>query len=130
MYAPIGTKQNQTLSDAAAAELELPAGVQVGDKQLIYLLADNTTGSNVALTAKGASFESGFVVVDKDVVMLGPILGADLDKWGAFCSAGAVSGFTVSFIAGDVRVDTGTATSPFGSTPAIELQYKVIYTTP
>lgn len=130
MYAPIGTKENQTLSDTAAAELTLPDGVQVGDKQLIYLLASNATGTNVSLTAKGAAFESGFVVVDGDTVMLGPILGADLDKWGAFHAAGDEDGFDISFIAGDVRVDTGTATSPFGSTPAIELQYKVIYSTP
>jgi len=115
MYAPIEIQADVTLSATSEA---LTAPAAVGDKQLVYLLASNTTGGNVSLTATGATFASGLTIADTEAWMLGPVLGADIPKWGAFRSGGAIAGLNITFIAGDVRVDTGTSTSPFGSTPA------------
>ena len=126
MYAPIGIKEDQVLS-ATSEVLAPPAGI--GSKQLVYLVASNQTGANVALTATGTAFESGFVIPHKEVALIGPILGADLTKWGAYAATPA-TGFDITYVAGDVRVDTGTATSPFGSTPAPALTYSTIYTSP
>lgn len=122
MYAPVEIQADVTLSATSNA---LTAPAAVGDKQLVYLLAYNATGANVALTATGTAFESGFVIPNTEAWMLGPILGEDLPKWGAYAASPA-AGFNITFVAGDVRVDTGTSTSPFGSTPAPALTFTQI----
>lgn len=106
MYAPLATVASADNGDPAAA-ITKPAAI--GNKQLVYLIINNTTGATVTLAKAGDASGVGFPAANTETWLAGPILGNQVEEWGFYEAGGTnLAGLDLVFVAGDTKVDTRT----------------------
>lgn len=77
----------------------------IGDKQLVYAIFDNASGTAATLTTADATAAQGIPLPTGERWFVGPMLGESLENWGLFAAAPA--DVTVTLVSGRPRLRVG-----------------------